>query len=325
MGGLRVWGPRLASLVVLAAAGAGCATSADPDDPVLQEALEAAEARGAEDDALDAALEQGLELGGRNLADDLTASELRCVEEHPDVLALDPREILTDPDAGAERATAMAAFIDCMDDPAANEGLIAQVEASLTLAVPQLDLSTDEAACMLERVLASSDDPAYTLAVGDRPSDVDLFLSSAQACFTDDNHAVLTGAAGAGPQAYGDDPRFDAMHDDCVDGDARACDLLWLQASEGSEYEEVGATCAGASPDGDVYCTPGLETGDDGIAPDGNVALPVLAADCEEGDLSACDLLFRVAPFGSELERIGSTCAGRVAVGALPDCRTRLG
>ena len=37
----------------------------------------------------------------------------------------------------------------------------------------------------------------------------------------------------------------------------------------------------------------------------------------------ACDLLDRTAPIGSELERAGFTCAGRIAVRAVPDCRTR--
>ncbi|GAA2071484.1 hypothetical protein GCM10009821_06580 [Aeromicrobium halocynthiae] len=38
---------------------------------------------------------------------------------------------------------------------------------------------------------------------------------------------------------YGSDPRLDALHDDCVDGDADACDELYLESPVGSEYESV--------------------------------------------------------------------------------------
>ena len=38
---------------------------------------------------------------------------------------------------------------------------------------------------------------------------------------------------------YGSDPRLDALHDDCVDGDDEACEDLYLESPVGSEYESV--------------------------------------------------------------------------------------
>lgn len=38
---------------------------------------------------------------------------------------------------------------------------------------------------------------------------------------------------------YGSDPVLDALHDDCVDGDAEACEELYLESPVGSEYESV--------------------------------------------------------------------------------------
>jgi len=325
MTGRGGWSRWIGAVLALTLLTAGCAEAADAGDPAIESALEAVEQRTTEDEALDVVFEQGLEMGADGFADAFNASERACVEADPDLVGLDVRRILTDPDAGAERVALMSVLIGCMEDPATNEGLIRQIEGSLALAAPQLDIVTAEASCMLGRVLEDSDDPAYTLVMGDRPADVGLFLAAAEECFSAENFAAFSGEAGAGPQAYGDDARFDAMYDDCVDGDVRACDLLYLQASEGSEYDEVASTCAGASPAGDVFCWPQTEVDDTGAAPADSPALPLLAADCEAGDLTACDLLFRLAPVGSEYEQIGDTCAGRVAVGALPDCRTRLG
>lgn len=38
---------------------------------------------------------------------------------------------------------------------------------------------------------------------------------------------------------YGSDPRLDALHDACVDGDDEACEELYLESPVGSEYESV--------------------------------------------------------------------------------------
>lgn len=42
-----------------------------------------------------------------------------------------------------------------------------------------------------------------------------------------------------GDGTYGSDPVLDALQDDCVDGDAAACEELYLESPVGSEYESV--------------------------------------------------------------------------------------
>jgi len=55
--------------------------------------------------------------------------------------------------------------------------------------------------------------------------------------------------------------------------------------------------------------------------PGDDSALPSLAQRCFDGDMGACDELFRLSPVGSEYESYGNTCGGRVPVA---DVRQRL-
>jgi hypothetical protein len=138
--------------------------------------------------------------------------------------------------------------------------------------------------------------------------------------------ATPVGGAGGDPRAYGDDERLDRLHDDCTDGDERACDLLYLNAGLGSDYEELAVDCAGRGPGPDGWCHEGVERGPDGFARSADdPGLAGLAGHCRAGDDTACDLLFVLAPSGSDPEWVGFTCGGRVPTGALPDCRTRSG
>lgn len=315
----------MAFVVVSVAAASGCMQEADRDTPAMQDLLEGADQRERQDDAFDIALEQGREAGAGSFDATLTDEEQDCLYDHPDLADIDLRRILTDPAAGEDRVALVAALLSCLPDPATHDGLIAMFEGNLELAAPQLDLSRDESGCMLGRILSESADPARTMVLFDQADDLDLFLDAASDCLTSENLGILTGAEGSGPQSYGDDPRFDGMVDDCEAGLDRACDLLYLQASVGSDYADIAATCAGRLPEGDAFCAPESELGPNGFAPDGSPGLPVLAADCEDGDLTACDLLFWLSPQGGEFEDVGYTCGGRVVVGAVPDCRTRLG
>lgn len=52
---------------------------------------------------------------------------------------------------------------------------------------------------------------------------------------------------------YGDSPRLDDLWDACANGEMEACDVLFIESPEGSEYEEFGWTC-GWSTDGGGYC-----------------------------------------------------------------------
>ncbi len=49
---------------------------------------------------------------------------------------------------------------------------------------------------------------------------------------------------GDGPYFYGDDPYLDGLWDACEAGDAAACDQLYWESPEGSDYEWYGGTCA---------------------------------------------------------------------------------
>jgi len=60
----------------------------------------------------------------------------------------------------------------------------------------------------------------------------------------------------------GDDPELDVLWDDCVAGYGEACDELAALAPRGSEYLELGATCAGRDP-GPGACR--LAPGPDGV------------------------------------------------------------
>lgn len=46
---------------------------------------------------------------------------------------------------------------------------------------------------------------------------------------------------------YGSDPELDALQDDCLAGDAQACDDLYSESPEGSEYEATAVENGGGS------------------------------------------------------------------------------
>lgn len=90
--------------------------------------------------------------------------------------------------------------------------------------------------CVMMREFAS------VLETGDGDAD----LSSVPSDFTryaDDN---TTGA-------YGDDPVFDALWDECEAGNARSCDDLYLDSPFGSTYELFGVTCGGRFDPGATF------------------------------------------------------------------------
>ena len=104
---------------------------------------------------------------------------------------------------------------------------------------------------------------------------------------------------------YGDDTYLDGLWDDCAAGDMTACDALYQESPEGSEYGEFGDTCGYLTPGG-TWCveidpgTTGSVCGDPGL--DG------LYDGCALGDWAACDDLYRQSPVGSDCEAFGNTC-----------------
>lgn len=312
----------LALVAVTALLGVGCGV--DPGDRATSVLTDEAREEQRQEEAIDAAIEQSNDTGGAASLSSLSDDEQACMDEGWRAAGVTPRDVLTQADAEA-RTSFLQVVLDCLDDPASSEWFVDSLAGSLRLASGIDDLSADETGCLLGVIVERSPDPARSLAEGDAEGDTELYVEAFDECLTEAHLAELYGEAGTGPQSYGDDERLDSMQDDCEDGDDRACDLLYLQSSTDSAYEEVAATCAGRQPDAESFCAPESEMDDSGTAPADAPGLPILAADCEAEDLTACDLLYQLAPAGSDYEDLGFTCAGRVPVGALPDCRTRLG
>ena len=61
--------------------------------------------------------------------------------------------------------------------------------------------------------------------------------------------------AGDEPFDYGDDEALDRLWNQCESGDLLACDDLFFESAEGTEYEWFGATCGGIT-DGSGWCSP---------------------------------------------------------------------
>ena len=69
-------------------------------------------------------------------------------------------------------------------------------------------------------------------------------------------------AATEEPTGLGDDDGFNALAEDCYDGDMQACDDLYNRAEDDSEYRRYGDTCAGRQPAGTrQFCTSAFPSG----------------------------------------------------------------
>ncbi len=72
----------------------------------------------------------------------------------------------------------------------------------------------------------------------------------------DDDSTSSIPAATEEPTGLGDDEGFNALAQDCYDGDMQACDDLYNRAEDDSEYRRYGDTCAGRQPAGTrQFCT----------------------------------------------------------------------
>ncbi len=109
---------------------------------------------------------------------------------------------------------------------------------------------------------------------------------------------------------YGDDPDLDVLWDDCTLGGLSSCDLLYLTANAGTDYEAFGGSCGDRGVTLSGSCADNLPFpytyGDD---PD----LDSLEDDCLAGDMGACDALYFAASSGSAYEEFGGTCGNLVA------------
>ena len=112
--------------------------------------------------------------------------------------------------------------------------------------------------------------------------------------------------------AYGTDPILDILWDWCADDAMWACDELLVLSLVGSDYEWFSASC-GDRVDTDEWCTVLFD------APEASAFGDVVELDglwlvCDSGTgdwADACDLLFELAPLGTEYSDFGDTCGAR--------------
>lgn len=107
---------------------------------------------------------------------------------------------------------------------------------------------------------------------------------------------------------------FAAQAQACFDGDMAACDNLYASTDVGSVEEAYGDSCGGRIEDGqgfDLECTDVIG-GPDPVPPDFDPAFVDQANACFDGDMAACDALFDSTDVGTEEERYGDLCGGRV-------------
>lgn len=134
---------------------------------------------------------------------------------------------------------------------------------------------------------------------------------------------TTTAAKGTGVAArptrrsqYGDDPGLDALYDGCRGGDFEACDDLYRQSDNGTEYEQYGDTCGNRNAPGpfcvDLYGS-GTRTGgaDTPSTYGDDIRLDSLHNGCSAGDMGACDRLYAESASGTEYERFAATCGNR--------------
>ncbi len=275
---------------------------------------------------LDAASEQGQALGVQDdVLADATDEQRECADDRIGDSNLSMLQALTDATASGEQARIdlVGILIDCVPNLGSVDSYATFFTSTLTAALPPgSDVDDEEGACFLQFVIDHADDPAEMIVTARSPDTGAVLADGAAACFDEVSLARINGEAGSGPQHYGDDPALDALYDSCEAGDDRTCDLLYFATSEGSEYSVVATDCAGRGVS-DVYCTPGITASPDGTADLSSPGLVTLETACVGGDMIACDTLFSLSPVGSDFETVGYTCGGKIAVGALPDCRTR--
>lgn len=106
-----------------------------------------------------------------------------------------------------------------------------------------------------------------------------------------------------GYSSYGDDPTLDTLYDGCADGSLADCDMLFLVADFGSEYEKMALTCGELIEEIDITATCMSALQDFSEAED-------LATQCENGFYIACDAYFLVTVVGSEEEALAASCGG---------------
>lgn len=271
---------------------------------------------------LDAILRQTEELGFGAAIDDVPRDQLACVDRLGAEADLDFTSMLIEAGGADQRRTLMEILFECIPEFDEVTGVGSSFAAGLDPG-GSVGITDSQGSCVLRYILDTSPDPVGTLLEADSEADLVILGGAVEACLSTSQLDILYGVEGTGPQQYGDNPRLDRMYSECEAGDDRVCDLLYFNSNAGSDYSALTDDCAGRGLLDSGFCSPGISVGSEGIAVLDDLA--AMSDECQAGDNTACDLLFMLAPIGSDAEEVGFTCGGRMVIGAVPDCRTRLG
>lgn len=293
------------ALIVLAGA-----CGADELDPVSSEARR------------QAAIEQGADPAGVTAYRFLLPEERSCFDSIIDQPTRDAALTEIGPAGDEARVAVFEATRNCVPSLVDQQWFQDEVAAQLS-AVMGFEVDRSGARCVASQVFVNATDPARVFAVG-RSDEADQVMGQAIAtCLADDLDVAFDGFA----SQVGDDASLDALATDCRRGLMAGCDLLWFRAFRPGEYRQIAATCGagGEARSPDRLCTAGLDLGPDGLILPSSEGLDVVADECSEGDMVACDLLIAAAPNTSSASLVGASCGGRIAVAPVPDCRSRFG
>lgn len=154
----------------------------------------------------------------------------------------------------------------CSDDDDGSAGEAARTvttsvdDAFEALLVEDLSLTVGEARCVRTRVgeLFAADEIQLVVqgdATGTTQADFDEVLGACafEAATPEDPLVRRPGE----PFTYGDDPALDLLWDECAASGTEACDTLFNESPEGSEYEAFANTCGGRGVQ--VACAPGAD------------------------------------------------------------------
>jgi hypothetical protein len=213
----------------------------------------------------------------------LSDQQLECIV---DALVADPT-VLSDAVEGGDGTAMGLAMLDCAPD------VVAESMAD------ELGVTVDQAACLLQEdgVLMQ------LMLAGDDVNDEDAFgfLEDMLTAFEDCGIDVgsMMGDSFLDPDSAEEIAEYRA---DCEAGDMGACDDLYYASGIGSDDEDFGATCGGTAD--------GSTAGMCSFSPLTAEEIAQVRADCEAGDMVACDELFYASPVGSDDEDFGATCGG---------------
>jgi hypothetical protein len=179
-----------------------------------------ASACGADDDVLEPTPAQADAISTL-ITVELSTDEQRCMLEGLIKSEIDPASVIDGTLSGEDDATLLAVAVECVEDLTEIPGFVQLfIEGAAQEGAP---LSESQALCLIESV-DTLDPPAVVAA-----------------CLGSDQ--------GSDDDPTEDEVLLDLLSTACENGNNQACDELYAVAPTGSDYVEIGRTCAGQLPD----------------------------------------------------------------------------